>query len=288
MEWWLNATMVAMEDLIPVAQAAEKAGFAGLSMGDHLVYPETLTSAYPYSRKGKAHWNPQDPWPDTWVTIAAMATATQKLRFTTGVYVAPLRDPFSLAKATGTASALSGGRLICGFGVGWMKEEFDLLQTPFKGRGARLDEQIEVLRLLWSGEMVGYHGAHFDFDPVQMSPAVGKVPIYIGGLSQPALRRAARNDGWIGVFSSVEETSELMTHMRTLRADTMPEGGKGEEGEPFHIMINVTRGTVEDGKRLLEAGADSVCMPILGLTRSKDAGERLDAIAALGQSLGLS
>jgi alkanesulfonate monooxygenase SsuD/methylene tetrahydromethanopterin reductase-like flavin-dependent oxidoreductase (luciferase family) len=103
-----------------------------------------------------------------------MAQFTQRRRFTTSVFVAPLRDVFSLAKSVGTAAGFCRGRLSCGFGAGWLRAEFDIVGQDFAGRGPRMDEMLDVLRLLWSGEVVEYHGAHIDFGPLRMCPAAGR------------------------------------------------------------------------------------------------------------------
>ena len=120
---------------------------------------------------------------------------------TTGVYLAPLRHPLQVAKSVGIASVLSQGRTALGAAVGWMREEFEILGQDFRTRGRRLDETIEICRKAWSGETFEHHGEHFDVPRVTMSPAPGfPIPVYIGGVSEAALRRAARNDGWIGTI----------------------------------------------------------------------------------------
>ena len=129
----------------------------------------------------------------------ALAARTSRIKFVNSVVILPLRDPATAAKAVATAAYLSDNRIVLGVGVGWMKEEFELTGQNFHDRGKRMDEMIEVMRLLWSGEMIEHHGRFFDFPPMQMSPApTQRVPIVIGGQSDAALRRAARNDGWFG------------------------------------------------------------------------------------------
>src|ERR1700674_3157434 len=103
MEIWLNLAAIDTSELLDIAVAAEECGYTGLAVADHLVHPGTLRSLYPYSETGDVAWKPTTHWPDAWVAIAAMASVTTRLRFTTAVYVAPLRDPFALAKAIGTA-----------------------------------------------------------------------------------------------------------------------------------------------------------------------------------------
>ena len=128
-----------------------------------------------------------------------MAAVTSRIRFLQGVYIVPLRDVFALAKSMGTASILSGGRVSLGFGLGWMKEEFELSGQRFERRGARAEEMLEVMRKLWTGEMVEHHGAFYDFPRLQMSPGVeAEIPVIVGGRSDRALDRVARiGDGWI-------------------------------------------------------------------------------------------
>jgi probable F420-dependent oxidoreductase len=153
-----------------------------------------------------------DAWyPDCWASIGAMAAVTQRLRFSVAVYVLPLRNPFEVARATGTLAILSGNRFILGAGTGWMKEEFDIYGVDFKSRGKRFDEYLDVLRLLWRGGMVEYHGQHFDFPALQISPAPqAPVPIFLGGAAPVALERAARKaDGWIGAGNLPEEVPAL-------------------------------------------------------------------------------
>src|SRR5436190_13323799 len=140
MELWLGLGFVEAHDLVEVAAACEQEGVAGVSMSDHLVRPGRVESAYPYSDDGSMAWEPSTPWPDCWVAIGAMAAATRGLRFGTGVFIGPLRQPIVLAKAISTAASISGDRVVCGLGAGWMKEEFDAVGEEFASRGRRLDE----------------------------------------------------------------------------------------------------------------------------------------------------
>lgn len=136
-----------------------------------------------------------------------------------------------------------------------MKEEFELLGQPFAGRGRRMDEMIDVLRLLWSGEVVEHHGAAFDFDPLHMAPAPPEpVPIYIGGASEVAFRRAAaRGDGWIGLYHTLEE---LRGHCETLRR-YREEAGTADR--PFEILASpLAMPTPDVVEELEEMGVSAV------------------------------
>jgi probable F420-dependent oxidoreductase len=210
-----------------VARAADESGWDYVSLSDHVVHPAQIRSRYPYTPDGTPRFQAGQPWPDPIVAIGAMAAATKRLRFLTNVYVLPMRNVFLAAKAIGTAALISGGRVEIGVGVGWMEDEFALLGQDFKTRGKRTDEMIEVMRKLWSGEMVEHHGRFLEFERLQMAPAVPhRVPIYAGGLSEAAFRRAAqRCDGWISELHTTEQFREIVAKLRALRA----EAGRGHE-----------------------------------------------------------
>jgi probable F420-dependent oxidoreductase len=264
MDVWLNLAATATSSLVDIAVAAESCGYAGVAVADHLVYPATVESPYPYSETGAMGWKPTTHWPDAWVAIAAMAAVTERLRFTTSVYVAPLREPVSLAKAVSTAAVIAGGRLACGFGAGWMREEFELVGQDFATRGARLDEMIEVLHKLWSGEMVEHHGAHYSFDAVQMSPPPPEpIPVWIGGNTRAAIRRAARHDGWIGSFTDVGEALALVDSVRAARQAERGDGG------PFYMAVTGPGLDAAACAAVARAGVDGVVVPLRMMTRAR-------------------
>ena len=144
-----------------------------------------------------------------------------RIRFVCGVYVLPLREPIEVAKQAATLSILSQGRFILGAGVGWMKEEFEIYGVDFASRGRRMDETIEVLRGLWTGDFFEYHGEFFDFDPIVVSPKPSHpIPIYFGGSAKIALRRTARvGDGWIGAGNTPEEVPKMLGDMARMREE---------------------------------------------------------------------
>jgi probable F420-dependent oxidoreductase len=212
--------------LCDLARAADETGWDGLVVSDHVVHPEKIATPYPYTKDGLPRWQAPSPWPDPWVAIGAMAAVTRRVRFLTGIYVLPMRNPFNVAKAVGTAAVLSGDRVTLGVGVGWMREEFALLEQPFEQRGPRTDEMIEVLRKLWAGGMVEHHGRFYDFPRLQMSPAPrAQIPILIGGVSDAALRRAGRlGDGWISDIHTTEELRGIVAKIREHRREAGREG----------------------------------------------------------------
>ena len=142
-----------------------------------------------------------------------------------------MRNVFHVAKAVGTAAAISGNRVALGIGMGWCEEEFDLMEQPFRKRGKRGDEQLEVLRKVWTGEMVEHHGDFYDFPKLEMNPPVtAPVPVYVGGTSDAALKRAARNDGWISDLATTEELGDFRKRIDAHRAEY------GRSDEPFAMV----------------------------------------------------
>ena len=240
---WIDPT-----HYLPLARTAEACGWDGIVLSDHLVHLEKIATPYPYAEGGERPWHATDPYPDVWVATGAMAAATSRIHFYQGVYVVPMRDVFALAKALGTASLLSGGRVSLGIGLGWMKEEFDLVGQPFTGRAQRGEEMVEVMRKLWTGAMVEHHGRHYDFPRLAMSPAVpGRIPIFVGGRTDAALRRTARiGDGWIPDILSREQLASGIAAIRRYRADA----GRGRE--PFEVIAAPKDGFDVDAYRRLE------------------------------------
>jgi len=237
-----------VDHMVPMAQALEAAGFDSVGLSDHVVHPQTIKTPYPYTEDGRPRWEPFTDWPDPWVSVGAMAAVTTRVRFVTGVYVLPMRNPFVVAKAVGTAAVISKNRLTLGIGTGWMKDEFDLLEQPFRRRGKRTDEMIEVLRKLWDGGMVEHHGEFYDFDPLEMSPAPSQpIPIIVGGLSDRALRRAATvADGWISDRHTMAELRGFLGKLSSFRRDSP------RAAEPMQVLVSCVDALDPDAYRRLE------------------------------------
>ena len=237
-----------VDHMAPMAKAIEEHGFDCVALSDHVVHPEKIKTPYPYTEDGKPRWEPFTDWPDPWVSVGAMAAVTERVRFVTGVYVLPMRNPFVVAKAGGTAAVISKNRLTLGIGTGWMEDEFELLEQPFRRRGKRTDEMIEVLRKLWAGGMVEHHGEFYDFDRLEMSPAPSEpVPIIVGGLSDRALRRAAEvGDGWISDRHTTEELGPYLDKLRALRKDSP------RANEPLEVLVSCIDAFDDDAYHRLE------------------------------------
>ncbi len=282
MKFWQSVAFTAPNQLVEIARGAEAAGFEGVLLSEHLFVPDAYAAHYPYSESGKPDFDAQSPFPDPWVTMTAMAAATSRLRFATMVYILPLRHPLEVAKLVGTASIFSDGRAVLGAGAGWMREEFEVLGVDFATRGKRFDECIEILRQIWRGGMAEYHGEIFSFDRLQMSPAPPQpIPIYIGGASKPALRRAARlGDGWLGAGNTPEQAEEILVELRRLREEV------GRIEEPFDAVVPlVTPLELDTLRRLSDLGATGSVSYPFAYTAGPDATleQKLDVMQEFGE-----
>jgi probable F420-dependent oxidoreductase len=201
---------------VEVARAAERIGFTGIALPDHVAVPNEFVPAHP--GEGDPFTASVDH-PDPFTTITAMAAGTTTLRFMTYVYVLTMRDPFTVAKQAGSVSTLSRGRFAFGCGAGWLEEEIALLGHDPRRRGARMDEMLAVIRGLWGHATFEYHGQHYDFAPVTMTPVPQPPPpIWIGG-GRASLRRAARYDGWVAMDHPIDELVELLQQLSRMRTE---------------------------------------------------------------------
>jgi probable F420-dependent oxidoreductase len=200
----------------------EAAGFDSLWISDHVVMPDVVESRYPFAVDGKANWATDAPWYDAVALLGMMTAATKTAELGVAVLLLPLRHPVVFAKQAATLDALSAGRLALGVGAGWMSEEFDALNVPFKTRGGRLDEWIDLARSCWTGAPAAFDGAHYQLPSgVQCYPTPAHpVPFLIGGHSPAAFRRAGtRGDGWLAQQSALAiDVSELQKGVGAMHA----------------------------------------------------------------------
>ena len=201
------------ENLATVARWAEELGYDSVWVSDRAILPEQVDSWYPYEADHRWQYPADIPWMDPLLALGWAAAATSRVKLGTAVLVAPLRHPVLLAKQVATLDYLSGGRIILGLGVGWMKEEFDLVEAAFTQRGKRAAEMVALMRALWGGETVDFEGDFFQVRGCQMhpAPAQSSIPIVWGGHSEAALRRVAQvGDGWLPLLLSFDDlTSRL-------------------------------------------------------------------------------
>jgi len=285
MRFWHGMGYTPIEELPILARHAEALGFHGMTLGDHWVTAEQQVDRYEIAKDGVAPWDDEVPWADPWVTFAALARDTKTLHFLTTVYILPIRDAFTAAKAISTASVLTGGRIHLGVGVGWQKLEFGLSGQPFHERGRHIDEQLEVLQKLWTGEMVEHHGKYYDFPRIRMLPKPpAKIPIYVGGVSPAAFARAARFDGWEGAVYPWDELEQKVRGAREARL------ASGKRLEDFRMIVGCTEPTPERMEQLGKWGVTDYLKPpwTAGLQATKTPlAEKLEEMAGFAVEYGL-
>jgi alkanesulfonate monooxygenase SsuD/methylene tetrahydromethanopterin reductase-like flavin-dependent oxidoreductase (luciferase family) len=234
---------------IPLAQAAEAAGFDSMTIADSLAYPYESNSTYPYTEDGSREFLEDKEIIEAFILASALSAATTTLRFDMYVLKLPVRPPALTAKQAGSLAAMFDNRLALGVGTSPWAEDYDLMNLPMARRGKRMDECIEIVRGLTSGGYFEFHGEFYDIPKTKMSPVPTRpIPILIGGHADAALRRAARNDGWMhggGDLGDPEALDRYIKRLNELRAE---EGRTG----PFEIHAQSLDAYKPDGIRRLE------------------------------------
>lgn len=271
----------AVRGMYAMVGAAEQLGFASVWVTDHMVFPNETQSTYLSTPSGRlSEIDPHSNKFEAVTVLAALAGVSKRVRLGTNVLVLPYRHPLLTAKMLATLDSLSGGRVILGAGVGWLREEFELFgAASYEQRGALVDEYIQILRLVWSEPMPSFEGkwyrfSGFDFAP---RPVQERIPIWIGGASKAALNRAARlGDGWHPSHITPEQYAAGVAQ---LRARCSEQGRSLDEltlSLSLRIVIEDTiKGAELEWVRPLDAPAYVVGTPsqaIATLRRYRDAG----------------
>jgi probable F420-dependent oxidoreductase len=258
-----------------VALEAERVGFDCFWIGDHIAAPVHYEPAYRYNASGRPTMRPTTPLVDVFGALTAAAAVTERIGVGTNVAVLPMRPPLITARAALTAQNLSGGRFRLGIGVGWMREEFAAIGMPFDRRGTRTDEILALLGRLWTGAEVEHDGLTGAFGSLRLSPpAVAPIPILGSGVSDPALRRSARLDGWCGPPGlTLDETVAIRSR---LPADAA-----------FELWAHPGGGTRPEVDAYREAGFDRlVLVPAYDAT-PRTLEQARDGVRAAARSAGL-
>lgn len=259
MKFTMSVAMTPLDQLVELARTAEECGFASVALPDSLFYSEKVSAEYPYTTDGSRMWDADTPWVDPLIATAAMGAATSRLRFYTSVLKLGPRNPVLLSRQLASVASMTGNRFGLGLGLGWAPEEFEWCGAPYAKRGARVDEMIEIIRLILGGGMVEYHGKFFDFDKLQISPAPSEpMPIYVGGHTEPALKRAARvGDGWASAMMKLSELRETIDRLGELRASY------DSADAPFEIQaVCIDRFGVDGYREQAEVGVtDAIVVP---------------------------
>jgi probable F420-dependent oxidoreductase len=203
------------EALTTFAREADRRGIASLWVSDHVIFPRTATGSYP---GGRFPHPPDKPYLEPVVALAAAAVCTTRARLGASVFILGHRHPVVMAKMLTSIDALSAGRLICGVGVGWWKEELEILGVPFNRRGRQADEILKIFTTLWSDAHPSFEGEFFRFRDIGFAPKPvqkPRPPIWVGGDSPGAFRRVATlGDGWHATSKTPAEFSDALPRLR--------------------------------------------------------------------------
>ena len=276
------------DTVLTLAQFAEKAGFGSIWLADHVAFPTTIASRYPFSATGAFPAPTDDPLLEPIAAMGVLAGATKRIRIGTAVLIIPYRNPVVTARQLITIDQFSGGRVILGAGVGWLKEEFEALNTAdFTLRGKATDEYLEIFKAMAAGGEVGFEGETYRFDPVHSVP--GSVqrphpPILIGGVSNPALRRVVRHGGWLATALEPRQVPERLAALKRYAEEA---GRNYDElelvyklfiapGEPKQGVYGdreVGSGSqaqiIDDLKGILDAGFDNIIVRYRGASATE-------------------
>ena len=259
MKYTCSVAMGPIDQLIEIAKTAEEVGFDSIALPDSLFYMEQQAADYPYTADGSRMWNADTPWVDPLIAAGAMGAVTSTLHFYTNVMKLGSRNPLLLARQVGSVVNLTNNRFGFGVGIGWAPEEFEWCGQTYAKRGARVDEMIEVIKLVLGGGMVEFHGKFYDFDKLQMSPAPSKpVPFYVGGHTDVALRRAARiSDGWTSAMMTGAQLAETISRLNALRIEY------GRADLPFEFQaVCIDKFGIDGHRELAESGVtDNIVIP---------------------------
>jgi probable F420-dependent oxidoreductase len=256
-----TGAMVSPEGAAAVAQYAEQAGLESLWTVEHVVVPAGYESTYPYNRSGRMAGGEDSPIPDPLIWMSWVAAKTERIKVSTGMLILPQRSPLITAKELATLDVLSQGRVMLGVGIGWLREEFECIGVPFKGRGRRTEEYVEAMRVLWADDQPTYHGETVNFTDARMwpKPLQRRIPMHFGGHTEVAARRAGRfADGFFPGRSRPDEVGPLLQIMR----DEAEKAGRDPGA------IELTLGAPPDPafvEQLIAFGVDRIVLPPAGL-----------------------
>jgi probable F420-dependent oxidoreductase len=235
-----------------LAIEAERAGYHSFTVPESICYPKLSDSKYPYTGDGDRQFLEDKPFIEPFVLMAALGAITERLRFTTFVVKLPMRHPVLAAKQATSLAVMTDNRFAFGVGLSPWPDDFRVMDVPWKGRGKRMDEMIEILRGLATGEFYEFHGEHFDLEPVKLCPAPTQpIPILIGGHADAALRRAARlGDGFMHAGGgAAQDLDAQLAKLAAFRKEY------GREQEPFEIhVISMDANTLDGIKRREDKG----------------------------------
>ena len=282
--------MAGPENLRTLAQRAEDLGFDSVWVSDHVILPREVASFYPYAADGVATFSPDQPYYDPIATLNFLAGCTHRVRLGTHVLILPYRNPVLTAKMLATLDVLSNGRLTLGVGVGWMEEEFQALDLDtFAQRGAVSNEYIRLFKELWTKDEPEFHGEFYNVSGAGFLPKPVQQPhppIWVGGHTGPALRRAAEfGDGWMPIGlrpPAILEPEELAVKIARLKRLTV-EAGRPEDAVALCFSTNIAfQANVGQDRQMMQGRPEQIAAD---LRQYQDLGVRNFILGFAGDSV---
>ena len=261
MRFHCGESMTPIVNLLPLAQAAEAHGYSGFAIPDSLIYPQQADTQYTYTEDGSRLFLENKPFLEPFVQAAAMGAVTRKLEVTTNIVKLPVRPPLHSAKLAASIAALTNNRFNLGVGLSVWPEDYKVMGVPYANRGKRFDECIAIVRGLASGKYFEFHGEFYDLPPVKINPVPSQpLPILIGGHSDAALSRAAKNDGWMYAGGAPGALAPLVEKLRAFRE------AAGTSDKPFRIFATeMGHITLESVQRHAELGVTDMVVAFRNL-----------------------
>ena len=263
MKFTLSIAFCDAQHYVPLARAADAAGWESISVLEGLFYYADAAYAYPVAETGAPFWQPTTPYIDPFTAVAAMAAVTERVKFYTNIVKLPLRHPLMIAKTVTSLAALSGGRFALGVGLSSWRQDYEVLGEEWAERGARSAEMVEIIRGIAKGGSFTFKGRFYDVPSMEIAPIPEHpVPIYFGGQADAVLRRAARiGDGYIGTENAdctLDDLPALLKRLKTYLADA------GRADAPFEFKYVPGTVGVDMLRRLADLGVtDAVVWPWL-------------------------
>jgi len=261
MKFTLSIAFCDASHYVPLARAADEAGWASISVLEGLFYYAEAAYAYPVAETGAPYWQPTTPYIDPFAAVAAMAAVTDRVRFYTNVVKLPLRHPLMVAKTVTSLAALSGGRFALGVGLSSWPQDYQVLGEDWEHRGARSAEMVEIIRGIARGGSFSFKGRFYDVPAMEIAPVPAEpIPVYFGGQAETVLRRAALiGDGYIGTENAdctLDDLPALLARLKFYLKEA------GRSGAPFEFKYVPGSVGVDMLKRLRDLGiTDAVVWP---------------------------
>jgi probable F420-dependent oxidoreductase len=264
-----------------IAVNAERLGYSTIWVPEHVVLLDQYSSHYPYSPDHRLNMPMTRPFADPFITLTCAAMVTSKIRLATGICLVPEHNPLVLAKVIATLDFVSKGRVILGVGIGWLEEEFHAVGVPWERRAQRTRDYITAMRKLWGDELSSYAGEFVRFEGARSFPKPihgAKLPVFFGGESGPALKRAAEyGDGWYGLNMDLNETTARIKRLEEMLK------ANGRKRSDIEIAIRpsaIASITKDDLKRYRDAGVDElVLVNAMELNTERETVNRLEQAA---------